>query len=165
MNLKKRALLIAVLLMLFLIAREAGFVNAYFFSFTADTKIQSDFSGSESKTVITENTSEGTHYGLGVHVPDGSLFVDLKNDLAKNPKLQTQTSFTIEEVTLTGAYWLPLKKSGTSHYRVRFGSGVEIKGTTEFVCSGLAPMRTLKQQLSSEIATKLAKSLEDATRP
>lgn len=95
-----------------------------------------------------------------------------KGWVEKNLKRQPQLTASVEDVTLTGLYWLPLFKHGSSKYRVHLQvvgkdtlvyTGV-LEGVTDFDYSGLCSVRTLKQSLGEQIASKVVKSVDDVIR-
>jgi hypothetical protein len=182
-NIKKRRLVAVVLVALLLLGREGGFVNWYFFRSSANSKTQTPLYGEQyvesgdRATHTTMNrdldftfTTTGRAYGVGFQLPGGTpLAVDLKDEIQNNLKKQTQVTASVEEVTLTGLYWLPFLKSGSCKYRVRLQfvgkdsivyTGV-LDGVTAFDYAGLCSIRTLKQSLGDEIATRVVKSVDD----
>jgi hypothetical protein len=183
---KKKYLVVAVLAALLLLAREGGFVNGYLFRINADSKTQIPLYGNQyirsgdratytelSKVVDSTFNTKGNRYGLGFQMFGASpLVVDLQEEIQNNLKKQTQISANVEEVALTGLYWLPFFKSGSCKYRVSLQfvgkdsivyTGV-LDGVTDFDSSGICSMRTLKQTLGDEIATRVVKSVDDVIR-
>jgi hypothetical protein len=183
---KKKYLFVTALVVLLLLAREGGFINWYLFHFNAKSKTQTPLYGNQyiqsgeaftytemSKNLNSTFTTKGNNYGVGFQMFGGSpLSVDVQEEIQNSLKKQTQITASVEEITLTGFYWLPFFKSGSCKYRVHLQfvgkdsivyTGV-LDGSTEFDFSGVCSMRTLKQTLGDEIATRVVKSVDDVIR-
>jgi len=186
LNVRQRYVVAAAFAALLLLGREAGFVNWHLFRFGADSKTQTPLYGERyvvsgdqathtrmSRDLDSKFTDTGHAYGVGFQASGGSpLAVDLKDEVEKNLKGRAQLTASVEEITLTGLYWLPLFKHGSSKYRVRLQvvgedslvyTGV-LEGVTIFNYSGLCSVRTFKQSLGGEIASKVVKSVDGVIR-
>lgn len=185
-NVRKRYVAAAVLAALLLLGREGGFVNWYLFSYSAASKTQTPLYGEQyvvsgdrvtytrnSKDLNSSFTDTGRAYGLGFQTSaDSPLVVDLKDAVEKGLKSRTQLTASVEEMTISGLYWLPLFKHGSIKYRVRLQvvgkdsllyAGV-LEGVMVFTYSGLCSVRTLKQSLREQIASKVVKSVDSVIR-
>jgi rRNA maturation protein Nop10 len=178
----KKYLLVASLVALLLFVREGGFVNLTLFNFNAKSKTQTSLNGNEHtelgeayaetrKDLDSVSTTKNSYFRLGL-LPlsdDSPLIVDLKEEIQDKLNKQTQFIASVEEVALTGLYWLPFVKSGSCKYRVRLQfigkdsivyTGV-LNGVTDFDTSGLCSVRTFKQTVTDEVAAGVVKSVEN----
>lgn len=185
-NVRRRCVVAAAIAALLLLGREGGFVNWYLFRFSADSKTQTPLCGEQfiasgdkfTRTTMSRDLDStfndtGRAHGLGFQTSGSSpLVVDLKDEVEKNLKRRPQLTASVEEVTLSGLYWLPLLKSGSCKYRVRLQvegkdslvyTGV-LEGVTDFDYSGLCSVRTLKQSLGEQIALKVVRSVDGMIR-
>lgn len=171
---------IAAVLALLLLAREGGLFNLYLCGFHANSKTQSLFYGrqsSESGETVSELTkniqhtfnAKGWQSGFDFRMFQGSRFAgDLQDEIQKGLRKEPTVIANLEAIELSGAYWLPLFKTGNCKYRVRLqvvGKDAvvyngSLDGETELDFLGLCTVRTLKEVLGAEIAKRIIESLE-----
>ena len=182
---RKKVLTIVAVLALVLLAREGGFFNLYLCSYTANSKTHAVFQGNEltkedkededntatysqvTRDLQANHLTKSSQYGFDFSMFSSKpLAVDLQDEIQKRLGKESSIIANLEAVELSGAYWMPLVKSGHCKFRVRLqivGQDATIytgimDGETDFDFSGFCPVRTLKALLAAEIAERIVAS-------
>jgi hypothetical protein len=177
---RKKFFTIVAVLVLVLVAREAGLFNLYLCGYSASSKTHAVFQGNglteaDDAATYSQQTREfqstydtkGRQYGFDFSVFSGKPpAVDLQDEIQKCLRQESTIVASVEAVDLSGSYWTPLVKNGHCKFRVRLqivGKDAIVytgtmEGETDFDFSGFCPVRTLKELLAAEIAQRIIAS-------
>lgn len=179
---RKKIFGIAALVFFLILGREGGFLDWHLFRFNMDSRTQVNLSGSQyiqsgNQATFNEYTQniDTTHHNKGWQqggefnwLGASPLVTDLRDEVERNLNKQTQIRASLQEISFTGLYWLPVLKTGNCRYRVhlqfvgkdsRSYSGL-LNGETEFSFRGTISTRSLKENLGKEIAARVVTAVD-----
>jgi hypothetical protein len=180
---RKKLWIIVSLVVVMLAAREGGFVNWYCYAFDSNSKMLIHLDSSYyiyqgDKVNYTEaykntnytGSSADKSYGVSFNLSgESNIFSDLKEQLQADLQGNQQLSAYVDDIEISGLYWLPLYKGGQCKYQLRVRAvGANsiiytgnITGETDFSVTGACSIRMLKEILSKKIAEQVIKSVSN----
>jgi len=179
---KKKILFAILALLLLTILREGGFVNLHYTHSKFNDKMQInlysefyEYEGeqqqltAEQKNGDYESDVSDNSWKSGFHTtaPE-NIFTDFKEHLQENFKGNEGVSVKIQEIELSGLYWLPIYKSGSCTYQfyveVVSRKSAVYRGTAQgkivFSVSGISSVSEVKEKLSKHLAKLVIENIK-----